>query len=67
VKPPAPRRRGWRRAVQAGQEPPAGDLHALGGRAPVRATLSMRALVAVRYQPVRTAFSQRLCRAGTAK
>ena len=38
-----------------------------GGRAQVRATLDMRARVAVRSQPVRKAFSQRLCAAGTAK
>jgi transposase len=38
-----------------------------GGRAPVRATLAMRTLVAVRYHPVLRAFSQGLCRAGKAK
>ncbi len=38
-----------------------------GGRAPVRATLYMSTLVAVRYNPVLTAFYQRLCTAGTAK
>jgi transposase len=38
-----------------------------GGRAHVRATLYMSALVAVRYNPVLTAFYQRLCAAGKAK
>lgn len=38
-----------------------------GGRAHVRATLSMRALVAVRYNPVRKALYQRLCTTGKAK
>jgi transposase len=38
-----------------------------GGRAHVRATLYMSVLVAVRYNPVLKAFSQRLCRAGKAK
>ena len=38
-----------------------------GGRAPVRAPLSMRTLVAVRSNPVRKAFSQRLGSAGKAK
>jgi transposase len=38
-----------------------------GGRAHVRATLYMSALVAVRYHPVLKAFYQRLCRAGNAK
>jgi len=38
-----------------------------GGRAHVRATLYMSALVAVRYNPVLKAFYQRLCLAGKAK
>jgi transposase len=38
-----------------------------GGRAHVRATLYMSALVAVRYNPVLKAFYQRLCAAGKAK
>lgn len=38
-----------------------------GGRAHVRATLYMSTLVAVRYNPVLTAFYQRLCTAGKAK
>jgi transposase len=38
-----------------------------GGRAHVRAPWYMRALVAVRYNPVRKAVSQRLCTAGKAK
>ena len=38
-----------------------------GGRAHVRATLYMSALVAVRYNPVLKAFYQRLCTAGKAK
>jgi transposase len=38
-----------------------------GGRAPVRATLYMSALVAVRYNPVLKTFYQRLCTAGKAK
>ena len=38
-----------------------------GGRAHVRATLDMSALVAVRYHPVLKAFSQRLGTAGKAK
>jgi hypothetical protein len=38
-----------------------------GGRTHVRAPLSMRALVAGRDQPGRTAFSPRLCPAGNAK
>ena len=38
-----------------------------GGCAHVRATLDMSTLVAVRYNPVLRAFSQRLCTAGKAK
>ena len=38
-----------------------------GGRAAVRAPLYMRALVAVRHNPVLKAFSERLCAAGKAK
>ena len=38
-----------------------------GGRAPVRATLSMNTLVAVRYNPVLKRFYERLCAAGKAK
>jgi transposase len=38
-----------------------------GGRAHGRATLYMRTLVAVRYNPVLKAFYQRLCTAGKAK
>jgi transposase len=38
-----------------------------GGRAPIRATLYMAALVAARFNPVIRAFYQRLCAAGKAK
>lgn len=38
-----------------------------GGRAQIRAVLSMGALVAARFNPVIRAFYQRLCRAGKAK
>ena len=38
-----------------------------GGRAAVRATLSMSALVAVRHNPMLQAFYERLCAAGKAK
>jgi transposase len=38
-----------------------------GGRAPVRATLYMGTLVAVRHPPVLTAVYERLCRAGKVK
>jgi transposase len=38
-----------------------------GGRAAVRATLYMRALVAVWHNPVLTTFYERLCAAGKAK
>ena len=38
-----------------------------GGRAHVRATLYMGTLITVRYNPVLTRFSERLCAAGTAK
>lgn len=38
-----------------------------GGRAPIRATLYMAALVASRFNPVIRAFYQRLCAAGKAK
>lgn len=38
-----------------------------GGRAHVRAVLSMNAIVAARFNPVIRAFYQRLCRAGKAK
>lgn len=38
-----------------------------GGRAPIRATLYMVALVAARYNPVIRAFYHRLCAAGKAK
>src|SRR2546426_204613 len=38
-----------------------------GGRAAVRAPLSMRAVVAVRHTPMRQAFDERLCAAGKAK
>lgn len=38
-----------------------------GGRAPIRATLYMVALVAARYNPVIRAFYRRLCAAGKAK
>ena len=39
----------------------------MGGRAPVRATLSMGTLAAVRHQPVLQAFSTCLCVAGKIK
>jgi transposase len=38
-----------------------------GGRAHVRATLYMGTVVAVRHNPVRKAFYERLCRAGKVK
>lgn len=44
-----------------------GQRHILGGRAEVRATLYMAALVAIRWNPVIKAFYQRLIRSGKAK
>jgi transposase len=44
-----------------------GKQHIIGGRALVRSGLDMSALVAVEYNPVTSAFYQRLLKAGKAK